>query len=151
MSIDYQSCVSAIRKQCRCSEQEAWDGLTSAYLSMDRSRSEKEQCWWLIHIGAYKVLTVVRQSYSSAVPGCKREVPLDEQCLEAPVDDEWGFLSVFPEGYARQLAMWLSCGKHRLTTDSVRYWLRKTYGISAKTLPKTLEAEVRRSAALLIR
>lgn len=150
MPIDYQMCVSAIRKQCRCSRQEAWDGMVSAYLTMDRGASDACQSWWLINIGALKVCTAVRETYTAEV-GVKREVPLDGQLLPAADEWEWDFLNAFAEGYPRELARWLANGKHRLSVDSVRYWLRKRYGISAKTLPRQLEAEVRRSAARLIR
>lgn len=124
--IDYNEVVVKIRACARCSADEAWSGLAQAFLSLDRTRSEREQYWFLIHFGAIQVNEAIREKYE---PLGVYSTVSDEafEYLYTP-DDEWEFLRWFDDGPVREYARLMGEGIVKICTfDSVRRFLRNNY------------------------
>lgn len=141
--MDYDACVRCICRRAKCSTDEAWEGLNTAFLSLDRTLPEPAQCWWLIRIGSYIVLDSVRSQYLNT--GVKRLV--SSECLEfmgkPSEDDQWDFLNAFPKGLTREFSRRLGEGKGKLTYESVRHWLRTRKQINDRTTARRILNEVR--------
>lgn len=138
----YITCVKTIMTRVKCSYDEAWDGLTQAFLTLDQSRPETAQCWWLINIGSFAVIDSVRKTYSSK-EGVKREVPSDFLTTEAPTLDEYAFLKAFPEGFVREFAQRLADGQSKLTEGSCNHWLRKQHKLNNRRTAREIIRNVR--------
>ena len=120
--IDYK----LVAKCIAISASEAWDGLSTAFIKLDRTRSEREQCRFLIIAGAWSVYTELRHRYGGGQFQCS----LDDapEVASGSIDvDEWDFLNAFPEGLVKQVAKAISLGQCSYTYESVRHWLRKTH------------------------
>lgn len=124
--IDYNEVVVKIRACARCSADEAWSGLAQAFLSLDRTRTEREQYWFLIHYGAIQVNAEISRKYEPlGVYSTLGDEAFD--CLYCP-DDEWRFLDWFDEGPVREYARLMGEGLvKQCTFDSVRNFLRKQH------------------------
>ena len=142
--IDYNSCIASIRHRCKCDNNEAWEGLNEAFLSLDRSLPERAQYWWLIRVGSWKVLDTIRQRYVNK-SGVLRFKSSDFEFVPAPNSDEneWDFLNAFPEGLVREFAKRVASGQSSLTLESARHWLRKRHKSSSRTISKEVLDEVR--------
>ena len=126
MSIDYCEVVVKIQARAKCSRDEAWSGLAQAFLSLDKTRTEREQYWFLIHYGALNVLGEIQKKYE---PVGEYEAVHDEafDYLMTP-DDEWEFLNWFDKGPVREYARLMGEGLVKLCSfNSVRTFLRKNY------------------------
>lgn len=136
--IDYKLVAKCIAIKTHCSASEAWDGLSTAFIKLDRTRSEREQCRFLIIAGAWSVYTELRHRYGGGQFQCS----LDDapEVASGSIDiDELDFLNAFPEGLVRQVAEAISIGQCSYTYESVRHWLRKTQNInSRKTTRKVI-------------
>ena len=136
--IDYKLVAKCIAIKTHCSASEAWDGLSTAFIKLDRTRSEREQCRFLIIAGAWSVYTELRHRYGGGQFQCS----LDDapEVANGSIDiDELDFLNAFPEGLVRQVAKAISVGQCSYTYESVRHWLRKTQNInSRKTTRKVI-------------
>ena len=53
--IDYENIVSAIQRRYGVDRNTAWEGLNTAFLQLDRTRSEAEQAAYLINVGCLKI------------------------------------------------------------------------------------------------
>lgn len=141
--VDYKACVRCICQRVKCSTDEAWEGLNTAFLSLDRTLPEQAQCWWLIRIGSFIVIDSIRSQYLDT--GVKRLV--SSECLEfvgqPSEENEWDFLNAFPEGLTRDFAQRLGEGKAKLSYDSVRHWLRTRKKINDRTTARSILNEVR--------
>jgi hypothetical protein len=126
MSIDFREVVIKIKASAKCSTDEAWSGLAQAFLSLDRTRTEREQYWFLIHFGAIQVHAEISKKY---LPIGEYQASHDEafECLMLP-DDEWEFLNWFDEGPVREYARLMGEGLVKICSfNSVRTFLRKNY------------------------
>lgn len=126
MSIDFREVVIKIKASAKCSTDEAWSGLAQAFLSLDRTRTEREQYWFLIHFGAIQVHAEISKKY---LPIGEYQALHDEafECLMLP-EDEWEFLDWFDEGPVREYARLMGEGfVKKCSFDSVRNFLRKNY------------------------
>ena len=136
--INYKLVAKCIAIKTHCSPSEAWDGLSTAFIKLDRTRSEREQCRFLIVVGAWSVYTELRHRYDGGQFQCS----LDDapEVASGSLDiGEWDFLNAFPEGLVRQVAEAISLGQCSYTYESVRHWLRKNQNInSRKTTRKVI-------------
>lgn len=136
--IDYKLVAKCIAIKTHCSASEAWDGLSTAFIKLDKTRSEREQCRFLIIVGAWSIYTELRHRYAGGQFQCS----LDDvsEVASGSIDiDEFDFLNAFPEGLVRQVAKAISIGQCSYTYESVRHWLRKTQNInSRKTTRKVI-------------
>jgi hypothetical protein len=126
MSIDFREVVIKIKASAKCSTDEAWSGLAQAFLSLDRTRTEREQYWFLIHFGAIQVHAEISKKY---LPIGEYQALHDEafEGLMLP-DDEWEFLNWFDEGPVREYARLMGEGLVKICSfNSVRTFLRKNY------------------------
>lgn len=126
MSIDFREVVIKIKASAKCSTDEAWSGLAQAFLSLDRTRTEREQYYFLIHYGAIQVHAEIGKKY---LPVGEYRADHDEafECLMLP-DDEWKFLDWFDEGPVREYARLMGEGFVKTCSfDSVRNFLRKNF------------------------
>lgn len=140
--VNYKACVRCICKRAKCSTDEAWEGLNTAFLSLDRTLPERAQCWWLVRIGSYIVLDSIRSQYLGS--GEKRLVFSEcTEFSEQASTDEWDFLNAFPEGLTREFAQRLGEGKGKLTYESVHYWLRNRKRINDRTTARRIINEIR--------
>lgn len=143
--IDFNHCVGSIITKCKCSADEAWSALNTAFLTLDQSLPEAAQYWWLINIGVFNVYDTVRKTYTSIDSGLKREVLVDITDIpdESSADDEdWDFLHLFKSDLAREYAVFLCESGRKFTMESVRHWLRKTHGINSRTTTRRVHYEV---------
>lgn len=139
--IDYTLVAKCIAIRTRCSESEAWDGLSVAFIKLDRTRSEREQCRFLVIVGAWSVFTELRHRYG----GGQFQVSIDAvpEVAGGSVDvDESDFLNAFPQGLVRQVAAAISVGQCSYTYESVRHWLRKTHNINSRTITRKVLYEI---------
>lgn len=139
--IDYKLVAKCIAIKTHCSASEAWDGLSTAFIKLDRTRSEREQCRFLIVSGAWSVYTELRHRYGGGQFQCS----LDDapEVASGSIDiDEWDFLNAFPEGLVKQVAKAISLGQCSYTYESVRHWLRKTQNINSRTITRKVLYEV---------
>lgn len=124
--IDFSEVVVKIQACAKCSPDEAWSGLAQAFLSLDRTRTEREQYWFLIHFGAIQVHAEIAKKYQ---PLGEYQADHDEafDFLMTP-DDEWEFLNWFDEGPVREYARLMGEGFVKVCSfNSVRTFLRKNY------------------------
>lgn len=139
--IDYKLVAKCIAIKTHCSASEAWDGLSTAFIKLDRTRTEREQCHFLIIVGAWSVYTELRHRYGGGQFQCSLDdVP---EVASGSIDtDEWDFLNAFPEGLVRQVAEAISLGQCSYTYESVRHWLRKTQNINSRTITRKVIYEL---------
>lgn len=136
--IDYKLVAKCIAIKTHCSASEAWDGLSTAFIRLDRTRSEREQCRFLIIAGAWSVYTELRHRYGGGQFQCSLDDVPEVACGSIDID-EFDFLNAFPEGLVRQVAKAISLGQCSYTYESVRHYLRKTQNInSRKTTRKVI-------------
>lgn len=135
--IDYELVAKCIAIKTHCSASEAWAGLSTAFIKLDRTRSEREQCRFLIVVGAWSVYTELRHRYGGGQFQCSLDdVP---EVASGSIDfDEWDFLNAFPEGLVRQVAKAISLGQCSYTYESVRHWLRKTQNINSRKTTRSV-------------
>lgn len=130
--MDYITIVRIIAHKCglpRDRFDEAWEAMNTAYLTLDKSRSEGEQASYLI-TSACNIIKVrlPRQDYVDRTSGVRRLVSVDFQfsCVFAAKPDRNSdrFLEVFPEGLVREYADHLADGG-KFGYNPVKYWLRQ--------------------------
>lgn len=130
--MDYTTIVRVIARKCglpRDRFDEAWEAMNTAYLTLDKSRSEGEQASYLI-TSACNIIKVQlpRQDYVDRTSGVRRLVSVDFQfsCMFAVKPDRNSdrFLEVFPEGLVREYADHLADGG-KFGYYPVKYWLRQ--------------------------
>lgn len=139
--IDYKLVAKCIAIKTHCSASEAWDGLSTAFIKLDRTRSEREQCRFLIIAGAWSVYTELRHRYGGGQFQCS----LDDapEVASGSIDiDELDFLNAFPEGLVKQVAKAISLGQCSYTYESVRHWLRKTQNINSRKTTRNVIYEL---------
>lgn len=139
--IDYNLVAKCIAIRTHCSASEAWDGLSEAFIKLDRTRTEREQCMFLIIVGAWSVFTELRHRYGGGQFQCSLD-DVPEVAGGSIVVDEWNFLKAFPEGLVRRVAEAISLGQCSYTYESVRHWLRKTQNINSRTTTRKVLYEV---------
>ena len=146
--IDYKHCVKCIIARTHCTMNEAWEGLNTAYLSLDTSKPVPSQYWWLITIGSYNVKDAVRATYTEK-DGVKRMVPSDFLTEPSPDSDEYqyDFLNAFPDGLVKEFAKRLADGESKFTVCSCQYWLRSKYKINNRKTSRSIIYDVQRMAA----
>lgn len=139
--IDYKLVAKCIAIKTHCSASEAWDALNTAFLRLDRTRSEREQCRFLIVVGTWCFYTELSHRYGGGHFQCSLDdVP---EVVSGSIDiDEFDFLNAFPEGLVRQVAKAISLGQCSYTYESVRHWLRKTQNINSRTITRKVLYEV---------
>lgn len=121
-AIDFKEVVTKIRASARCSKDEAWTGLATAWLYLDQSRTLNEQYWFLINIGAKFVRGAIQAKYS---PQGEYSVMELEHTPPTTVDSD-RLLYHFDEGPVRDYATAISSGLvTTVSLDSVRAYLRK--------------------------
>jgi hypothetical protein len=126
MDIDFNEVVVKIQACAKCSRDEAWSGLAQAFLSLDHSRTEREQYWFLIHYGAIQVRAEIAKYYTPV--GIYQADDSDYLYDLAAYNDEWEFLNWFDEGPVREYARQMGEGFVKLCSfNSVRNFLRKNY------------------------
>lgn len=145
--LDYERLAHIIKCRTRCSTNEAWDGLSRAFLSLDVSRTEAEQASYLLTNGANAVWYGLRYKYNRS--GELRFVPIDDTYKAAP-DAGYDFLEKFPAGLVREFATRLAEGESQFTTGSASHWLRKFKNINKRTAVKELMDSTREAALLLV-
>lgn len=135
--INYFSIMKTISRRANCSDDEAWSGLSAAYITLDRSFDERLQCWYLIKYGTLAVIDEIRGYYSGTV---KKYVEYEDNAHgSASHADEWAFLEAFPVGYVRDFAELLASGIVKKGTESsASNWLRKTHNINTRKLPRQI-------------
>ena len=145
--LDYERLAKIIQCRTRCSTNEAWDGLSRAFLSLDVSRTEAEQASYLLTNGANAVWYGLRYKYNRS--GELRFVPIDDTYKAAP-EGGYDFLEKFPSGLVREFATRLAEGESQFTTGSASHWLRKFKNINKRTAVKELMDSTREAALLLV-
>lgn len=147
MPIDYEKIALVIKRRTHCTYNEAWDGLSRAFLSLDSSRTEAEQASYLLTNGANAVWYGLRYKYNA--DGQLRFVPIDETYKAAP-ETGYDFLEKFPAGVVREFATRLAEGESQFTTGSASHWLRKFKNINKRTAVKGLMDSTREAALRLL-
>lgn len=147
MPIDYKKLASVIKARTHCTINEAWDGLSRAFLSLDSSRTEAEQASYLLTNGANAVWCSLRYKYNA--DGQLRFVPIDDTYKAAP-ETGYDFLEKFPSGLVREFATRLAEGESQFTTGSASHWLRKFKNINKRTAVKELMDSTREAALRLL-
>lgn len=147
MPIDYEKIALVIKRRTHCTYNEAWDGLSRAFLSLDASRTEAEQASYLLTNGANAVWYSLRYKYNA--DGQLRFVPIDDTYKAAP-ETGYDFLEKFPAGVVREFATRLAEGESQFTTGSVSHWLRKFKNINKRTAVKELMDSTREAALRLL-
>ena len=71
-------------RSARASADEAWDALAEAYTRLDTSRSDKEQCWYLLRVGKWSITSAVRKKYNAE--GDIVEVHSDFETFASAID-----------------------------------------------------------------
>lgn len=56
ITIDYKKLSKIVAARCRCSGGEAMSGIATAFLTLDQTRSETEQCAYLLRYGKHFVI-----------------------------------------------------------------------------------------------
>lgn len=144
----YRDVVDIIRARTHCSVDEAWSGLATAFLYLDRSRTEGEQCAYLIKYGALAVIDEWRSNYTDLTSGVLRMVPSDYSTFATKPSLDVDFTELFPEdcrGYAEYLA---NGGTYSL--NSARHYLRTRAGINTRTSTRRLYERTRLHAKRLL-
>lgn len=145
--LDYERIALVIQRRAGCSNNEAWDGLSRAFLSLDSSRTESEQASYLLTNGVNAVWYGLRYKYNRS--GELRFVPIDDTYKAAP-EAGYDFLEKFPAGLVREFATRLAEGESQFTTGSASHWLRKFKNINKRTAVKELMDSTREAALLLV-
>ena len=142
MTIDYNKLVTIIAVKAHSTRDEAWSGLSTAYLTLDQTRPEKERIAHLLKVGVLAVKSEVHAKYTDYTNGVLRCEPLiqepesvDERTAEQLANDIGRALGLSGEavGVIRSIAD----GECGTSTDAIRWLLRKK-GI-ANTRVKTRE------------
>lgn len=140
--IDFPKLANIIAVKAHSTLDEAWGGLSTAYLTLDTSRTEKERVAYLLKVGVLAVKSEVRAKYVDSTNGVLRCEPLiqepesvDERTAEQLADDMGKVLGLSSEavGVIRSIAD----GECGASADAIRWHLRKK-GI-ANTRVKTRE------------
>lgn len=140
--IDFPKLASIIAVKAHSTLDEAWGGLSTAYLTLDTSRPERERVAYLLKVGVLAVKSEVRAKYVDSTNGVLRCEPLiqepesvDERTAEQLANDIGKVLGLSSEavGVIRSIAD----GECGASTDAIRWHLRKK-GI-ANTRVKTRE------------
>lgn len=145
--LDYERLARIIKCRTRCSTNEAWDGLSCAFLSLDKSRTESEQAYYLLKYGACAVYCSLRYKYNT--DGTQRFTPLSDT-LPASNDRGYDFLDQFPSGLTREFAQRLADGESSFTSGSASHWLRQSKGINTRTSVRKLLDDTREAALRLL-
>lgn len=146
--MEYKDIVNIIRARTHCSVDEAWTGLSIAFLNLDRSRTEVEQFAYLIRYGALAVIDEWRCHYTDATSGILRMVPSDYSTFGAVPSLDVDCTEIFPEdcrGYAEYLA---NGGTYSIHTAN--HYLRKHGGINDRRTARRLYERTRLHAKRLL-
>lgn len=147
--MDYVTIIKIISRKCglpRDRVDEAWEAMNTAYLTLDKSRSEGEQAAYLI-MSACNIIKLQRprEDYVDRTSGVKRFVSVDFQFSSAfavkPDRNSDRFLEVFPEGLVREYADHLADGG-KFGPNAVQYWLRQR-GNCSRMIARWLYASTR--------
>ena len=149
--IDYKQCVKVIQAKAKCSADEAWTGLASAYLTLDTSRTEREQVLYLQTVGTYAVHDYVRSKYTDRTSGIIRMVTADFADIPSASATSEDFLKVFPDGLVREFATGLADGASKFTIGSASHWLRNCHNINNRKLPREVLNDTRSHAKRLLK
>lgn len=148
--IEYKWLNKAIQSRAKCSADEAWTAMSIAFLSLDRSRTEREQVSYLLEYGTLNVKKQLQREYT---PDGERKFQYgyDWDSVEEPSDHaDDAFLDFFKEGTEREFALAIAEGEATFTHGSASHWLRKHKNINKRTACKQLLGSVRDSATLLL-
>lgn len=132
----YKDIVNIIRARTHCTVDEAWSGLATAFLYLDRTRTTEEQCHYLMRYGELAVVDERRSQYVDSTSGVFRLVPSDYSTFATKPSLDVDFTELFPEdcrGYAEYLA---NGGTYSL--NSARHYLRTRAGINKRTSTRRL-------------
>lgn len=124
-------------RSARASSDEAWDALAEAYTRLDTSRTDKEQCWYLLRVGKWAITSSVRKKYTDE--GDIVEVPSDFETFASAIDLD-GVPA--PQGVAGRYIEYLSSGLHTCTLESTRTYLRRYEQTSSRKLAHRTYTEV---------
>ena len=124
-------------RSARASADEAWDALAEAYTRLDTSRSDKEQCWYLLRVGKWSITSAVRKKYNAE--GDIVEVHSDFETFASAIDFD-GVPA--PQGVAGRYVEYLSSGLHTCTPESTRTYLRRYEQTSSRKLANKTYTEV---------
>lgn len=144
----YRDIVNIIRARTHCTVDEAWSGLATAFLYLDRTRSDDMQSAYLIRYGELAVVDERRRQYVDSTSGVLRMVPSDYSTFATKPSLDVDFTELFPEdcrGYAEYLA---NGGTYSL--DSARHYLRTRAGINTRTSTRRLYERTRLHAKRLL-
>lgn len=144
----YTDVMNIIRARTHCSVNEAWTGLSIAFLHLDRKRTEGEQFAYLIEYGALAVIDEWRSHYTDRDSGIVRMVPSDYSTFSAVQSLDVDCTELFPEdcrGYAEYLA---NGGTYSINT--ARHYLRKHAGINDRKTSRRLYERTRLHAKRLL-
>jgi len=148
--IEYKWLNKAIQSRARCSADEAWTAMSIAFLSLDRSRTEREQVSYLMEYGTLNVKKQLQREYT---PDGERKFQYgyDWDSVEIASDhNDDVFLDFFKEGTEREFALAIAEGEATFTHGSASHWLRKHKNINRRSACKQLLDSVRDSALLLL-
>lgn len=150
MSIHYEWINKSIQGRAKCSPDEAWTAMSIAFLSLDRSRTEREQVSYLLEYGTLNVKKQLQREYTPDGEH-KFQYGYDWDSVEEPSDHaDDAFLDFFKEGTEREFALAIAEGEATFTHGSASHWLRKHKNINKRTACKQLLDSVRDSAILLL-
>lgn len=149
--INYELAAIHIMAKCRCSKDEAWSGLATAFLYVDTTMDEAAQYSYLVEYGAKAVRKEWSRQYVDKTSGVKRFVTSDFSDLksDSKVESDLAFLEAFPEGMAREYARLLSEGKHKFTMHTCLNFVRRRYSLNNRTQARRVYESVRIRAAKL--
>lgn len=91
--IDYENIASAIQRRYGVDRNTAWEGLNTAFLQLDRTRSEAEQAAYLMNVGCLKIWA---DKYDSVTSRSITETEFNfDNNLGSPDDDDHAIRELF--------------------------------------------------------
>lgn len=149
--LDFVSIANIIAVRSHSTLDEAWSGLSTAYLTLDRTRGESEQAAYLQNVGVLAVKREISKRYTDYHSGVLRHV-----CDEVTPDDENHF-----EQTAEQLAEHIGAvlnlsegategiraianGDCSASADAIRWHLRKKGITNTRIKVKEVQDALRR-------
>lgn len=130
--LDFISIANVIAVKSHSTLDEAWSGLSTAYLTLDRTRSESEQAAYLQIVGVHAVKREVSKRYTDYHSGVLRHVcddvtPDNENHFEQTAEqlaEHIGLVLKLSEG-ATEAVRAIADGECGASADAIRWHLRK--------------------------
>lgn len=149
--LDFANIASIIAVRSHSTLDEAWGGLSTAYLSLDRTRSESEQAKYLQTVGVLAVKREISKRYTDYHSGVLLHVydettPDNENHFEQTPEqlaEHIGTVLNLSEG-ATEVVRAIANGDCGASTDAIRWHLRKKGIANTRVKAKEVQDALRR-------